>query len=102
MKKFIYILFLTLGLANVMPLQASETVTTQTLTEQREVSLFVDEMTCQLCVYLVNKELRAIDGVISTKATMKDKIVKVIVNNHVSNEQLIKAIQKLKYTAKVI
>ena len=69
---------------------------------EREVTLLVREMHCQLCVYLVNKELRAIDGVISTKADMKARTVKIVTQTQVTNEQLIKAIGNLQYTAKVI
>lgn len=69
---------------------------------EREVTLLVSEMHCQLCVYLVNKELRAIDGVISTKADMKARTVKIVTQTQVTNEQLIKAIGNLQYTAKVI
>lgn len=69
---------------------------------EREVTLLVNEMHCQLCVYLVNKELRAIDGVISTKADMKARTVKIVTQTQVTNEQLIKAIGNLQYTAKVI
>jgi Copper chaperone len=66
---------------------------------EKQVVLYVKEMTCQLCVYLVNKELRAIDGVISTKASFKDRLVKVITQKSVSDETLIKAINKLNYSA---
>lgn len=69
---------------------------------EREVTLLVNEMHCQLCVYLVNKELRAIDGVISTKADMKARTVKIVTQTQVTNEQLIKAIGNLQYKAKVI
>ena len=68
---------------------------------ERNVTLHIEEMNCQLCVYLVNKELRAIDGVISTKAGFKDRLVKVIARKNVSEETLIKAINKLDYSAVV-
>ena len=45
--------------------------------ETKQVVLKVNEMNCQLCAYLVNKELRNIDGVISTKASIKDRTVTV-------------------------
>lgn len=69
--------------------------------DQKQVVLYVQEMTCQLCVYLVNKELRAIEGVVSTKAGFKDRLVKVIAQKSVSEETLIKAINKLDYSAVV-
>jgi len=40
--------------------------------------------------------------VISTKANMKERNVKVVAKSEVSNEQLIQAIEKLHYTAKVM
>ncbi|MDE8034475.1 heavy-metal-associated domain-containing protein [Actinobacillus equuli subsp. equuli] len=69
---------------------------------QKEVNFYIKEMNCQLCVYLVNKELRVINGVISTKANMKERKVKIIASENVSIEQMIKAIEKLGYTAEQI
>ena len=70
--------------------------------ETKEVVLKVKEMNCQLCAYLVNKELRSIDGVISTKASIKDGLVLVVEDPKVTDEQLINAIHKLNYTAEVV
>ena len=70
--------------------------------ETKQIVLKVKEMNCQLCAYLVKKELRNIDGVISTKASIKDRTVTVVENPKVSDEQLINAIHKLEYTAEVI
>lgn len=94
---------LALGLAfSALPTHfAHATETTQTQA-QREVMLSVPEMNCQLCIYLVNRELRSIDGVISSKANMKERNVKIVATPEVSNEQLIQAIEKLHYTAKVM
>ena len=94
---------LALGLASsALPTHfAHATETTQTQ-PQREVMLSVPEMNCQPCIYLVNRELRSIEGVISTKANMKERNVKVVAKPEVSNEQLIQAIEKLHYTAKVM
>ncbi|WP_295662877.1 heavy-metal-associated domain-containing protein, partial [uncultured Haemophilus sp.] len=50
----------------------------------------------------VNKELRNIDGVISTKASIKDRTVTVVEDPKVADEQLINAIHKLEYTAEVV
>ena len=55
-----------------------------------------------LCAYLVNKELRNIDGVISTKASIIVRTVTVVEDPKVSDEHLINAIHKLEYTAEVI
>ncbi|WP_439257745.1 heavy-metal-associated domain-containing protein [Lonepinella sp. BR2271] len=66
---------------------------------EKHVTLHIEEMNCQLCVYLVNKELRAIDGVISTKGNFNDRLVKIVAEEKVTNEQLIQAIDKLHYHA---
>ena len=70
--------------------------------ETKQVVLKVNEMNCQLCAYLVNKELRNIDGVISTKASIKDGTVTVLEDPKVTDEQLIDAIHRLKYSAEVV
>lgn len=69
---------------------------------EKQIVLKVKEMNCQLCAYLVNKELRNIDGVISTKASIKDGLVTVVEDPKVTDEQLINAIHKLNYTAEVV
>jgi len=68
---------------------------------ERNITLHIEEMNCQLCVYLVNKELRNIDGVISTKANFNTRLVKIIADETVDDEQLVKAIDKLHYHAVV-
>ena len=70
--------------------------------ETKQVMLKVNEMNCQLCAYLVNKELRNIDGVISTKPSIKDGLVTIVEDPKVTNQQLFDAIHKLKYTAEVV
>ena len=50
----------------------------------------------------MNKELRNIDGVISTKASIKDGLVTVVEDPKVTNQQLFDAIHKLEYTAEVV
>lgn len=103
MKKSVYFL---LPLLFLPPLQASEAPQTETVVNvqpaEREVKLAVKEMTCQLCVYLVNKELRALDGVISTKADMQKREVKVIAKESVSIDRMIEAVEKLGYSARKI
>ncbi|OBX07236.1 heavy-metal-associated domain-containing protein [Gallibacterium genomosp. 3] len=100
MKKIIYVLLMTSVFSQAVYAAAQPQLTSQTV--EREVSFYVKEMTCQLCVYLVNKELRSLDGVIKTKANMNEHTVKVIAKPEVTNQQLIQAIEKLHYTAKVI
>ncbi|WGE91186.1 heavy-metal-associated domain-containing protein [Actinobacillus genomosp. 1] len=104
MKKLLFTLLFYVGISPLV--YANEVASTNNVTTeqqvQKEVNFYVKEMTCQLCVYLVNKELRAIDGVVSTKANMKERKVKIIANENVSVEQMIKAIEKLSYTAEQI
>ncbi|ABR74110.1 copper chaperone [Actinobacillus succinogenes] len=68
---------------------------------ERNITLHIEEMNCQLCVYLVNKELRNLDGVVSTKADFNTRLVKVIADEKVSDNQLVKAIDNLHYHAVV-
>jgi len=104
MKKLLLILLFSMGISPLV--YANEaTPSNNVATEQsaqKEVNFYIKEMNCQLCVYLVNKELRAIDGVVSTKANMKDRKVKIVANENVPVEQMIKAIEKLSYTAEQI
>ncbi|WP_419852824.1 heavy-metal-associated domain-containing protein [Actinobacillus pleuropneumoniae] len=104
MKKLLFTLLFSVGISPFV--YANETAPSNNVAveqqAQKEVNFYIKEMTCQLCVYLVNKELRAIDGVISTKANMKERKVKIIANENVSVEQMIKAIEKLSYTAEQI
>lgn len=74
-------------------------ISISTFAAERNVTLRIEEMNCQLCVYLVNKELRAIDGVISTKANFNTRLVKVVADDKATDEMLIKAIDKLHYHA---
>lgn len=97
MKKFFAVLLFLISLCGYS--YADEQSVTN---NQRELTMQVDEMNCQLCVYLVNKELRSIEGVLKTKADMNAHTVKVITTDKVSNEQLIKAMEKLHYHAKVL
>ncbi|MCW9733059.1 heavy-metal-associated domain-containing protein [Avibacterium sp. 20-15] len=68
---------------------------------ERKVTLHIEEMNCQLCVYLVNKVLRNIDGVQSTKANFNSRSVNVVAEENVSDEMLIQAIDSLHYHAVV-
>ncbi|WGE89387.1 heavy-metal-associated domain-containing protein [Actinobacillus arthritidis] len=104
MKKLLFILLFSMGISPLV--YANEaTQSDNVATEQpakKEVNFYIKEMNCQLCVYLVNKELRAIEGVVSTKANMKERKVKIIANENVSVEQMIKAIEKLSYTVEQV
>lgn len=68
----------------------------------KQLVIKVKEMNCQLCAYLVNKELRNIDGVKSTKASIQTGQVKVLAAVHVPESAMIQAIEKLHYSAEVL
>lgn len=101
MKQFLVAICLVLGLS--YPTYAQEKAA-QIETQQAEktVVLHIPEMYCQLCVYLVNKELRAVEGVISTKASMKERKATVVAKADVDNQALIQAVKKLNYSAIVM
>lgn len=100
MKKMLSVLLSTLLFSPSLYANQAQIPATQQ-TENREVLLYIKEMHCQLCVYLVNKELRAIEGVESTKADMKAHQVKVVAAPNVTDAQLIEAVKKINYTAEV-
>lgn len=73
-----------------------------TVATAKEINIFVKEMNCQLCVYLVNKELRNVEGVQSTKADMKAQIVKVEAEENLDPQRLIQRLKDtLHYTAEI-
>ncbi|GJJ80421.1 hypothetical protein PcPA57_11410 [Pasteurella canis] len=97
MKKILCLFLLFFSLFNI-----SYAITPSLNTDEKHVMIHIKEMTCQLCVYLVNKELRSIDGVISTKANFKDRIVNVVAKKDLDNQRLLQAIKKLEYTPDII
>ncbi|HDL5698616.1 TPA: heavy-metal-associated domain-containing protein [Mannheimia haemolytica] len=100
MKKYIATMLLAFGLVHSSYAQ-EKTAQIETKQAEKTVVLHIPEMYCQLCVYLVNKELRAVEGVISTKASMKERKATVVAKESVDNQALIQAVGNLKYTAKV-
>lgn len=62
----------------------------------------IEEMNCQLCAYLVNQEVRSIEGVVTTKASIKDRRLTVIAPLDVPNEAIVSAVNKLHYTAQLL
>lgn len=103
MKKLLTTLLFALIFSPLAQAESATADSAQTAPQtEKEVNLFIKEMNCQLCVYLVNKELRAIDGVQSTKADMHAHKVKIIADANVPTEKLVQAIEKLHYTPEVI
>lgn len=101
MKKYIATMLLAFGLINSSYAQ-EKTAQSEVQQAEKTVVLHIPEMYCQLCVYLVNKELRAVEGVVSTKASMKERKATIVAKENVDNEALIQAIKKLNYSATVI
>ncbi|MDY2947244.1 heavy-metal-associated domain-containing protein [Mannheimia varigena] len=101
MKKYIASLLLAFGLMNSTYAQ-EKAAQVDTQQAEKTVVLHIPEMYCQLCVYLVNKELRAVEGVISTKASMKERKATVVAQADVDNQKLIQAVGKIHYSAKVM
>lgn len=101
MKKYVASMLLAFGLINSSYAQ-EKAVQTEMQQAEKTVVLHIPEMYCQLCVYLVNKELRSVEGVISTKASMKERTATVVAKANVDNQALIQAVEKLKYSAKVM
>ncbi|MGY4676444.1 heavy-metal-associated domain-containing protein [Pasteurella sp. P03HT] len=97
MKKILCAFFLFFSLFNI-----SYATAPSVNADEKQVSIHIKEMTCQLCVYLVNKELRNIDGVVSTKASFKDRVVNIVAKQSVDNQQFVEAIRKLKYTPEIL
>ncbi|TCJ98746.1 copper chaperone CopZ [Volucribacter psittacicida] len=68
---------------------------------EKQVLLQIKEMTCQLCAYTVNKTLRDVQGVITTKANIQNQTVRVTAQQDLDNQRLIEAIESLNYSAVV-
>ncbi|MGR6982140.1 heavy-metal-associated domain-containing protein [Testudinibacter sp. P27/CKL/0425] len=97
MKKIVTLMMLWAAFSGFAT--AAETANTS---GERQLTLQVNEMNCQLCAYLVNKELRNLDGVVSTKPNIKTQLVKVVVKEPFDNQRLIQAMDGLHYTAAVL
>ena len=87
-------------------LAARENAAADRLSEQlanlKEVTLDVPDMHCPSCPFTVQKSLKALDGVVSAKATLEDKKTKVIYTpSKVTIDQLIKATTNAGYPSTV-
>lgn len=69
---------------------------------EKQIIVKVEEMNCQLCAYLVNKEVRNVEGVRTSKASIKEREVTIFADEKVENASLIQAIEKLNYSAKLV
>ncbi|WP_324682314.1 heavy-metal-associated domain-containing protein [Bibersteinia trehalosi] len=71
-------------------------------TEKKTMTFHIPEMYCQLCVYLVNKEVREVEGVMSSKASFKERNMVIVAQQHVQEADIVNAIKKLNYSATLI
>lgn len=69
---------------------------------EKQITFKVEEMHCQLCAYLVNKEVRNVEGVRTSKVLLKERQVTIFADEKVENEDIANAIRKLNYTPKLI
>lgn len=67
--------------------------------DEKKMTFSIPEMYCQLCVYLVNKEVRQVEGVISSKASFKERKVSIIAKQEVTEQAIVQAVKHLNYTA---
>lgn len=69
--------------------------------QNKTVIIEVEGMTCEGCASHIDETLKKLKGVISAKASYKDKNVKVVYNpNQITLEKIKKAINEIGYVAK--
>lgn len=73
----------------------------QVWAENKRVTIDIKDMTCSLCVISINKALRATDGVIKAKASLKTHQAEVIVPEGFDNQTLLTAISRTGYTGEI-
>jgi uncharacterized membrane protein YraQ (UPF0718 family)/copper chaperone CopZ len=81
-------------------LKRKEYTNAQELKGTKEVVLEVPDMTCQHCVRSIEGALNGMKGIKQAEATLKDKIVKVLFEERVDQEGIIKAINSAGYEVK--
>ncbi|WP_431225422.1 heavy-metal-associated domain-containing protein [Serratia sp. L9] len=69
--------------------------------DNKKVILDIKDMTCSLCVISINKALRATDGVIKAKASLKTHQAEVIVPQDFDNQALLTAVSHTGYTGEI-
>lgn len=65
----------------------------------KTIKFSVPDMHCESCPKLINMTLEEIPGVVSSSASLKDKVVQVSYTEKVSLELLISAIERVGYNA---
>lgn len=81
-------------------LKRKEYTNAQELKGTKEVVLEVPDMTCQHCVRSIEGALNGVKGIKQAEITLKDKTVKVLSEEKVDRERIIKAINSAGYEVK--
>lgn len=68
------------------------------LKAEQQYTIFVEGMHCPLCTAIVRKAILQVNGVISVKASLKDKSAFVKCEDKVAKEDLLKAVATTGYT----
>lgn len=70
---------------------------------EQEVTLSIEGMTCELCAVAVEKVLESTEGVKEAKASYEDRTAVVIAGDEVSENDLLRAVEKAgPYTVEVL
>jgi len=87
---------------NVVNPKKTENAVTESESQTRKTLIIeVEGMTCEGCASHIDETLKKLKGVISAKASYKDKNVKVVYNpNQITLEKIKKAINEIGYIAK--
>ncbi len=85
-----YKLFWILGLLSTL-LRADKTVT-----------IDVEGMTCPLCTTAIKKSLKMVPGVLSAKVKLNTHQARVRIDDNVSEDRLLKAIERASYKGRVL
>lgn len=87
---------------NVVNPKKTENAVTKSESQTRKTLIIeVEGMACEGCASHIDETLKKLKGVISAKASYKDKNVKVVYNpNQITLEKIKKAINEIGYIAK--
>ena len=69
---------------------------------QHKVVMSIEGMTCKLCTVAVKKSLSKVEGVHTVEVSLKEKKAWLTIDESVTDETLVKAVQKAGYKGKVI
>ncbi|NNE98676.1 MAG: hypothetical protein HKN25_06615 [Pyrinomonadaceae bacterium] len=97
-----YTAYLVTALGSKAPeISNQSSVATENVKQSKTVIIEVDGMTCDGCASHIDATLKKLKGVISAKASYKEKNVKVVYNpEQITLEKIKKAINEIGYVAK--